>query len=349
MHKLNRTLRSTISMVLTIILLGTSCVFASVSKSSNTSDNWNKTLVNVDGYTITIQEKAEPDKSVIREYKNAERIIKNETEIKAILTAVGLNESEIETFTSEQLREFGEATTIGAKVSYTKVNDITGIQTTITEEDAEKEAALINSKRENDSVDSTAGSKSVNPYTDTYMRVSLSWGTPSTSVPFTLYTKATWLTMPSFRCVDCVAVSANYCTLINNSDSAYYQYWEKTTIGGNTTSHFKKYNITNITNPINGNWYGAAATFHLPQDSYDATTGDEIRCSQLMAYVSCKMKVANTGTTSFNGVGSYSHIRVSLSFTPSVSFDGSAGTIAFTPKWKYQQDIRCAGSDITVY
>jgi len=72
--------------------------------------------------------------------------------------------------------------------------------------------------------------------------------------------------------------------------------------------------FTNIQNKINGNWYGSAAVYNIPNDSYGYGT----YYSKLRTYFEY---YGHANSSYFNSVGTYSHATIAIAFSPSVSID----------------------------
>ncbi|MBQ6670120.1 MAG: hypothetical protein IJM80_00650 [Firmicutes bacterium] len=370
MRKIGKIIASVLSVAMIITSAGTSCVFADNSGlniNPRNKDVADLVVVESMGYEFTLHELVGSDYSVTREYHKAENGdgALSVEKTRALLYALGMNDTEVNAHSDEELSDIANIETIGITVTYSKENEVTGETVYLPEDIALSGAELNLEQRElhasskdqliqdayQDYIDIENGIidpvtyevNSSNPYVDTYMRITVSSSLVSgTSATYKLSTYATWLTMPSFRWKDAVGVSANYCTLVAGSESGYYSYKQALTIEGNTTTSTIRTNITgsNLKNPVNGNWYGAAGIFNLPNDGYDSSTDSGVECTNLFAYITCKMLVAQTSTTSFNVVGSYAHSKLSVAFSVGATFAEGSGGVSLTATGVITQDKR---------
>ncbi len=86
--------------------------------------------------------------------------------------------------------------------------------------------------------------------------------------------------------------------------------------------------ITNKKNAVNGNWYGSAGIFNLPNDP-GGSGGTSVMHTDLKAYYEYQGHVSEPNTESyFNTVGTYSHATIGLSVSPSISIDTSGSASA---------------------
>ena len=370
MRKIGKIIASVLSVAMIITSAGTSCVFADNSGlniNPRNKDVADLVVVESMGYEFTLHELVGSDYSVTREYHKAENGdgALSVEKTRALLYALGMNDTEVNAHSDEELSDIANIETIGITVTYSKENEVTGETVYLPEDIALSGAELNLEQRElhasskdqliqdayQDYIDIENGIidpvtyevNSSNPYVDTYMRITVSSSLVSgTSATYKLSTYATWLTMPSFRWKDAVGVSANYCTLVAGSESGYYSYKQALTIEGNTTTSTIRTNITgsNLKNPVNGNWYGTAGIFNLPNDGYDSSTDSGVECTNLFAYITCKMLVAQTSTTSFNVVGSYAHSKLSVAFSVGATFAEGSGGVSLTATGVITQDKR---------
>lgn len=135
---------------------------------------------------------------------------------------------------------------------------------------------------------------------------------------------ATWLTMPFFRVYDSIGSCAMNGTVTPNTSSGKFWYTTKTFNMGNVSSiPSGNITITNRTNKTNGNWYGSAGIFNLPNDP-GGSAGITVMHTDLKAYYEYKGHVTQPTIASyFNTVGTYSHATIGLSVSPSISIDTS--------------------------
>ena len=184
-------------------------------------------------------------------------------------------------------------------------------------------------------------------FEDSYMKITHSAiNQGNGSYKFTV--NATWLTMPFFRGYDSIGSCAMNGTVTPNTSSGKYWYTTKTYYLGKVTSTPSgNITITNKSNAVNGNWYGSAGIFNLPNDP-GSSNGTTVLHTDLKAYYEYKGHVSKPKAESyFNTVGTYSHATVGISFSPSISIDttgtasASIGLSLFADK-----DVRNAEREI---
>lgn len=155
--------------------------------------------------------------------------------------------------------------------------------------------------------------------------------------------------MPFFRGYDSIGACAMNGTVTPNTSSGKYSYTTKLfNIGSVSTSKSGDITITDISNEVNGSWYGSVGVFNLPNDVSDPNTGISIMHTDLQAYFEYKGHVSYPKIESyFNTVGTYTHTTISLGFSPSVSIDTSgsvSASIGIEPG--INKDIRSAEREV---
>lgn len=130
--------------------------------------------------------------------------------------------------------------------------------------------------------------------------------------------------MPFFRGYDSIGACAMNGTITPNTSYGKYSYNTKTFNMGNvTTIPSGDITITDKENAVNGNWYGSAGIFNLPNDP-GGSGGTSVMHTDFTAYYEYKGHVSQPNIESyFNTVGSYSHATLGLSTDPSISIDTS--------------------------
>ena len=150
-----------------------------------------------------------------------------------------------------------------------------------------------------------------NPFIDNYMRIQLYWDRESGSDCYSFYTVARWLTMPSIRQTDAVGITATYIQYVVGSGYGHYYYTQTITTPYQTTNNTIFNTITNLYNPVNGNWFGGAGKYPLPLDAYDSVNDIDITCTNLTAYYECELKVMSPDSTlNFNAAADHTHSKV---------------------------------------
>ena len=315
--------------------------------------------ISANGYDFTVTEHTAPDYSVSRTYTKSmmTRSATTEDETRAMLLALGMNEDEINAIPADTLQDFANGKEVTVVTSYTKRNETANTTVGLPEETALTSAAALSEEQENYILENqqgiaTCGEKPNNSTTagvfeDSYMKITHSAiNQGNGSYKFTV--NATWLTMPFFRGYDSIGSCAMNGTVTPNTSSGKYWYTTKTYYLGKVTSTPSgNITITNKSNAVNGNWYGSAGIFNLPNDP-GSSNGTTVLHTDLKAYYEYKGHVSKPKAESyFNTVGTYSHATVGISFSPSISIDttgtasASIGLSLFADK-----DVRNAEREI---
>ena len=323
---------------LTMVIAISSTAFAADMPITKTEET-----VSVNGYNFTITESTTPDYTVSRTFTRDEatttRSTPNDDETKAMLLALGMDESEIEAIPLDTLHDYATSEEITVITSYSKRDETTNTTINLPEETALEEAAALSEEQENYAIQKSQGiptagempNDSTTPgfFKDSYMKITHSAIKQSGgSYKFTV--TATWLTMPVFRGYDSIGACAMNGTVTPNTSSGKYSYTTKLfNMGSVSTSKSGDITITDISNEVNGNWYGSVGVFNLPNDVANPNTGVSIMHTDLQAYFEYKGHVSQPKVESyFNTVGTYTHTTISLGFSPSVSIDTSGSVSA---------------------
>lgn len=293
--------------------------------------------VTANGYTFSITERTHPDYSVSRTFTRdaaATRSLPDVNEAKAMLIAMGMDEEEVNAFPNETLQEFAMSEEVTVTTSYSKHSESSNQTVGMPEGAALAEATSLSSQQEayiianaQDGI-SPIGEKpneSTIPgvFEDSYMKITHAVA-KLTGGAYKFTTSATWLTMPFFRGYDSIGSCAMNGTVTPNTSSGKYWYTTKTFNLGNVSSIASgDITITNKSNKVNGNWYGSAGVFNLPNDP-GGSGGVTVMHTDLHAYYEYKGHVSQPKVESyFNTVGTYSHSTISIASNPSVSIDTS--------------------------
>lgn len=322
-----------------IMIMGiSSTAFAGDTPNTETEET-----VSVNGYNFTLTENTTPDYTVSRTYTRDENAVACSTsdmdETKAMLLALGMNEEEIEAIPSETLHDFATGKEITVVTSHTKHNETTNTTICLPEETAMEEAAALSEEQELYAIEKAQGicpagempNNSTIPgvFSDSYMRITHSFINQGGG-SYKFIVSATWLTMPFFRGYDSIGSCAMNGTVTPNT--SYGKFWytiKRYDMGSVSTSKSGDITITNKTNAVNGNWYGSAGIFNLPNDSSNAADNMSITHTDLRAYYEYKGHVSKPNDESyFNTVGTYSHAIIKPVFNPSISIDTSGSASA---------------------
>ena len=157
--------------------------------------------------------------------------------------------------------------------------------------------------------------------TDSYMKLMYSFAYFGDG-NYRVTTEAKWLVMPFFRGKDAIGSCVQFLTVTPGSEEGYYTFDYTCTTQFETTHGSGKLDITDIQTASDGNFYGAAGLYFLPNDSAVETVS--VIYKNLFAHFSYRghMNFPDTRTW-FNANGTYIHTTVGLSIAPSLKIDGS--------------------------
>ncbi len=310
-----------LSLMLTIVMLGTNCAFANQFDTP-----CSKCIVNVNGHNYLITEKENEDCSVTRKYTRSIETYRelDKEEIEEILIALGMSDDEIESAMME--KDIQSALSFSFNVIYIKRNETTGDSVAVREKQALSEieenlrdrAYLIQvSDAEASKIISSRG----NPFNDTYMRISITT-TNYSGGDYRFLAAATWKTPSAQRNFDGLGIGVQNFTINDTETTGFYRY--KETVTNNDTGHTYSQTITNyinsFDNSINGSFNGMGETFKFPNDLY--TGFETIVYSDLFARLSVKGGVNYPSLPSnFNVKATYDYTTTSCSGTISIGLD----------------------------
>lgn len=324
-------IKSIIAIVLVIVL--TISVNVTVYAINN-DDYVNHKIIETNGYSFRITEKISKNHNITRTY-NKDITINHSAndlnETKALLVSLGMDDESVNELSIDTLQAFSDSLNIMVTTSYTKYNEENNTSTQVSESAAITEANKIQSEYElsllkmsqNLSAFSTSVTKATEPavYKDSYMKVTHAVAYKG-SGSYLFSVDAEWLTMPIFRGYDSIGSCAMNCTVTPNTAKGHYSY--NTTIvdswGNITTTNSGNKTITNKQNAIEGNWYGSAGVFNLPNNYADANSS--ISHTGFKAHYEYKGHVSQPNQANwFNTVGTYDHATIGISFSPSIGID----------------------------
>ena len=306
--------------------------------------------------SIKVEEYKDEANRIIRRYKNEGGLIKSDGDInfdsiKSLLFSFGLDEKNVSKLRRDDLLAIAKGKEIIAVTSYIKT-DKDGNVTYVTEAEA-MNAALIAKEQQNTLIHNIeSGLQNREGYydelQDSYMQVVYTI-TNYGGGEYLHSIDARWLIMPYYRSMDSLGACATETALIDNTQYGYY-YYDAYIYSGLTGSNSVVFNYinNNYGNPINGNWYGSAGYFDLPDDIYE--TGYTAIYDDFRAHFQFRGSVVNpTLQTVYNAVGSYTHTRISVSFSPSITitFPGTLSASAGINVFWADPEIR--GIPITVH
>ncbi len=238
----------------------------------------------------------------------------SETEL--LLQELGMDPRFIKHMSTEKLQFLASCETITTYTSYTKNND-SGVtylpEATALQESAELKQLQINEFEKNTNLSRSTESAATNPikdfYNDSYMSLSHTVAYDGDAT-YLFITDAIWLTMPLYRAIDSLGSCAMGCTVTPGSQSGYYLYSGRFYANGeliHTEDEFK--NITTYGNAINGNWYGSAGSFDLPDNAIDNSVMFVDFCARFDYYG----HVHDPDSSKWiNSVGTYEHTTLGV-------------------------------------
>ena len=280
---------------------------------------------------ILIQETVNENHQVIRTYTPqttsstySTRGTESTPSAEDILEAMGLEQSFIDNMRPETLAVIQNSDYITTTVSYTRT-DAEGNTYYISEEQANTEIEAI---KANTSATTFANIEFQDFDEDEYMRV---WhmvvhDTSSTDGTHLFCTAGRWLKEPHFQSWDSVGSIAHEIAYDDTSGYGYYTADEVHTIGSSETTfddYLYEVDSEYFSFLKEGDWRGSAMIFEYPEDWGTSTYGVEY--SDVKAYYEFEGKIIQPEhITNFNSVGTYSHSRIILTATPTLTIGASS-------------------------
>lgn len=331
-------MKKVVSLALSLVLASALSLPAFAAGDTVTTKN-----VTTNGYTFEITEITNDDFSITRTYNRSApmtRSISDNEETVALMLSLGYTETEIDNMSEETINAFATAKNIYTTTSYTKQNEETNTTVNLPKEVAIQEAQIISEQQieyylnmeNNPTTFGVIENESTTPgeFRDTYMEMTHS-ALDNGGGDFTYVTDATWLTMPFFRGYDSIGSCAKGGAADPFSGDGYFYYYTTTINGGDIGNpvYSGRQDMLKSEDTINGDWYGYAGVFNLPNNLYNTQTGFSMIHEDLHAHFSYTGSVTNPQlVTNFNTNGSYSHATVALEIEPSISIDTSGDVSA---------------------
>lgn len=280
-------------------------------------------MVTANGYTLTISEQVMENGQIIRTYHNPKTNL-SQTEVastmstenkkekaEAILIALGMDEQYISDIPEDTLLESTDCEQIVATISHTK-RDADGNVTYLTDAEMTEVTAALAQKPE-DTYE--------NLYSDEYMTVThVVYYYGDALYKFT--TNARWRIMPIWRRTDSIGSCAPDIAIDNDTRKGSIRYTSTTFLPDTNITMVKEVTetITDISNAVNGDWYGSAGSFNLPNDVH--VPGQSLTHTDFRAYYEYEAYIQYPELeTYFNSVGTYAHTQIGIELEPSIAID----------------------------
>jgi hypothetical protein len=316
-----------------------------------------KTVKN-EGYTFAISERTDEYNRIIRSYENNNESLRTAGELdldktKALLVALGMQQKYADRLNTEALQEFAEGKQIIVATSYTKtdadnnvtfLNELTAVQAANTLK-AQQDEIKIKNAMEETPLATTADYDDY--FQDSYMRIDYAV-TYNGSGEYFYSVDSDWLTMPFFRGWDSLGACAMNGTVTPNSQYGYY-FYDITYINNGYITYDAEFEWIDddYGNAVNGNWYGSAGYFDLPNDIFTEYTS--IINDNFGAHFQYRGHVTSPSQAGwFNTVGNYTHSTISIGFSPSISIDMS-GLLSASVGIDIAGDTDVRGVEFEVY
>lgn len=324
------------------IIFALAMIFSLMPTSLAVDLTGNDTMKTVEeaGYSFRISERIDEYGRITRSIKSEDyesrqthsEFTENMEKTKAMLAAVGMQKENIDRLDDETLQSFAVSREITVMTSYSKV-DSSGNVTYLPEEQAVAESAELNSAQ--DAIKykyavegaATLSTTEKKYFQDSYMRVDLTVSYQG-NAQYLYAVDSEWLTMPTFRGTDSLGACAMNNTVSPDTQYGYYIY-DITYINAGVKKYDEKavYINSNYGNAVNGNWYGSACYFNLPNDTFGLSSSTLYSNFRVHFQYRSHYTSPNTGGW-FNAVGNYTHARIAVSPSISVGIDTKAGTLS---------------------
>ena len=324
------------------IIFALAMIFSLMPTSLAVDLTGNDTMKTVEeaGYSFRISERIDEYGRITRSIKSEDyesrqthsEFTENMEKTKAMLAAVGMQKENIDRLDDGTLQSFAVSREITVMTSYSKV-DSSGNVTYLPEEQAVAESAELNSAQ--DAIKykyavegaATLSTTEKKYFQDSYMRVDLTVSYQG-NAQYLYAVDSEWLTMPTFRGTDSLGACAMNNTVSPDTQYGYYIY-DITYINAGVKKYDEKavYINSNYGNAVNGNWYGSACYFNLPNDTFGLSSSTLYSNFRVHFQYRSHYTSPNTGGW-FNAVGNYTHARIAVSPSISVGIDAKAGTLS---------------------
>ncbi len=336
-----------ISVFLSLVLI---CSMSATSFAAERQPNVISKTVKNEGYTFLISERTDEYNRIIRSYDNNNTSlctagVPDLDKTKALLVALGMQEKTVDNLNSEALQAFAEGKEIFIVNSYAMSdanNNVTYLSESIAVEAAKKLKAQQDKIKLSYALEGIPIAASSDYYSkyfqNSYIRVDYAV-TYKGNGQYFYSVDSKWLTMPFFRGWDSLGACAMNGTVTIGSQSGYY-YYDITYINGGIPSYASAFewidSSSEYGNAVNGNWYGSAAKFNLPNDVI-SSSGSIIN-NNFGAHFQYFGHVSSPGQTQwFNTVGSHTHSVVTINTSPNITIRTGASNLAasvgISPNW----------------
>lgn len=316
-----------------LILTGSSVVAAELPEQEIEGESMDVTQ---NGYTFTITEMEDENHQIIRNYKNERSMSRSGAdldEIRALLIAMGVEESTAYDLPEDKLQYIATSESIQATTSYVRI-DKENNSVYADEETALREAAAINAKEDARIANLTQGImpmeewEAENQWIRLHYVVIRNWGY---NYAFMIGSK--WLTMPITRSWDTLGACASHVTAL--AGSGWGEWFCDVSIlqnGQTVSTKREKEEITDIGFASTGQWGGMGITFWLPFDIYEQYSAMLFRNFNATLWFQGNISQYEQATF-FNTRGSYEHSRLAIPIKPNVSLslEGGKGSIGLSP------------------
>lgn len=279
-----------------------------------------------DGRVMRMYQRDEAEPMARREQTSG-----NYEETKMLLSAIGIDQVVIDSYSEEELMTFEDSQEISVTTVYVKT-DADGNSVSLSKEQMISEMEKLDTAAETYSVvdPPSGGGGEVFVGTDTYMEVKLTVAHQSGAKYF-FAADATWLTMPKQRFTDAIGICAQEISPEAYTCQGWYVYDKTTYDNGKVTNEPSKYTFFDgsaIESSLsNGTWEGAGACFKLPENIQESHYPFSIVCSNLKAHFQYYANIRDYANPKyFNVSANYSHATVSVGVTPSLSISASVGS-----------------------
>lgn len=315
MGKIKNSLKVIFSLLLILALLSGNYVFADSIQPEPLSPEQNETVIGINGKEFVIIETAEVDGSITKVcLRDPETITGTDRRtLMELLIALGMDESELDLLSDDDLRRYEVAPEIGLNVSYTKTNRWTGEVSSVT-----REEALANTPVEIIREGSFYELTDNNPYSDYYMEISIAYVSEYDDIQgkyqFLVFQR--WLNMPAQRFNDGIGLLIKDFNIDESSAHGTYYWTQAVTdiLAGTTAYTNRSSSVYNISFPTMDSYDGAAGKVVLPADGIDEYYQRENTNFRVMFY--CVGYVDDPNGQTFNVRGSYVHSMIVPAVTP---------------------------------
>ena len=321
-----------LSAILTLAIVF-SCTITSFAAAPE--DAGTKKTVENSGYSFEITEYVDEYNRIIRTYENNNiqtRSAPDLAKTKAVLVALGMQEENVNMLNTEALNQFALSREITIATAYTKTDGNNNVSY-LPEDEAIAAASSLKAKQ--DAIKFSYAQQGAvtraadyeDTFEDSYMRVDYAV-TYRGDGEYFYSVDSEWLTMPAFRFTDSLGACAMNGTITTDSQYGYYWYDSTFINMGNVTKDYTfEYINDNYGNDVDGNWYGSAGYFNLPNDVYSEYSS--IIHDNFGAHFQYSGHVTSPDEQRwFNTVGNYTHATLSVALSPSISIDYSGSLSA---------------------